>query len=172
MTLEQLVAIEDIKQLKYRYIRAMDSHDWPLMATCFAEDATAAFASGLYSMDGREEILEFFRTTITDGLVSSHVVTHPEISFVSDDRATAIWRLQDVVHFQVANAAVKSTEVTGGEELRGAAYYYDEYVRLEGRWKIQHSGYERIFRQVRPASDLPNTTLTVNPTLGRRADWP
>jgi hypothetical protein len=168
VTLERLLAIEDIKQLKYRYIRAMDWHDWALMATCFADDATAAFASGLYSMEGRGEILEFFRTTITDGLVSSHVVTQPEITFLSDDQATAIWRLQDVVHLAVANPAIKSTEVAGGEELRGAAYYYDEYVRLEEGWKIRYSAYERIFRQVTSAS---GTTLTVNPTLGRR-DWP
>lgn len=37
--LERLVAIEEIKNLKARYFRAMDTGDWDVLQTVFATDA-------------------------------------------------------------------------------------------------------------------------------------
>ncbi len=170
MTVDELLALEEIKQVKYRYIRAMDTHDFELMAECFSDDATVAFSEGLYSMAGREAIIEFFRGVMTSDLTSSHVVTHPEIVFRNPELARAIWRLQDVIHLSAPNPEVKSTEINGGEELRGASYYYDEYVRRNGRWQIHHSGYRRIFRQVLRAGE-GGTTLTIDPALGVEPGW-
>ena len=45
--LERLVAIEEIKQLKARYFRCMDTKDWEGFAEVFAPDAVEAIRSTL-----------------------------------------------------------------------------------------------------------------------------
>lgn len=43
---EDLVDLEAIKTVKYRYLRAVDLRDWELLASVLTEDATAAYAAG------------------------------------------------------------------------------------------------------------------------------
>jgi uncharacterized protein (TIGR02246 family) len=161
MELEQLTALEEIRQLKNRYIRAMDTHDWELMGACFTDDATTAFSDGLYSMHGRAEILDFFRRVVTN-VVSSHVVSQPEIVFLHPGLARGVWRLEDTI---VSGAP------SGAGELRGAAYYYDEYTLVSDAWKIRHSGYRRIFKVFTPADALVGSNIDTYPTQGRYFGW-
>ena len=37
-------------------------------------------------------------------------------------------------------------------EIHGTAIYHDEYVKVDGEWKIRHTGYDRIFEQHRRRS--------------------
>ena len=38
-TVEQLIIFHEIAQVKYRYLRALDTHDWALMRSCFTPNA-------------------------------------------------------------------------------------------------------------------------------------
>jgi hypothetical protein len=58
MTMETYLEIEQIRQLKYRYFRALDCHDWTLFETCLAEDVKTALDSGKYSFDGCAAFVE------------------------------------------------------------------------------------------------------------------
>src|SRR6476661_11040723 len=59
MTPEDLVEIELIKRLKYRYARCLDLKLWDEIASCFTSDAVAAYSGGGYSFEGREAIIAF-----------------------------------------------------------------------------------------------------------------
>ena len=151
MTPEELVEIETIKQLKYRYMRCLDLKRWDEIATCFSEDATSAYSGGKYAYEGRDAIVEFFRGAMGPEMVTSHHVHHPEIALTSATTATGTWSLEDTV-----------IHTTHDFTLRGAAFYRDDYVKVDGEWKIQHTGYERIYEEVHPREDIPGLQLTQN----------
>ena len=152
MTPEDLVEIEQIKRLKYKYLRCLDQKLWDEMAECFVENATSAYGGGKYSFEGREAILEFLRGAMgSDTFLSSHRVHHPEIDFTSETTATGVWALEDLV-------IDTKWEIT----IRGAAFYEDEYVKEGGVWKIQHTGYERTYEEVQSRKDVPGLKLTAS----------
>lgn len=152
-TVEDLLAIHDLSQLKFRYARGIDTQDWPLVESCFTEDASVWYSGGQFSFDGRTAIMDFLRDLLRPSFVSSHIVLHPEIELAGPDRAKGVWRLQDIVHFTEANPAFAHVDIQGGEEMNGAGYYYDDYVRQADGWKISRMGYVRIFEAIeRPDS--------------------
>jgi len=152
MTPEDLVEMELIKRLKYRYMRGIDRKLWDELETCFTDDATAAYSGGHYSFTGREAIMEFLRGSMSsEQFLSSHRVHHPEIDLTSPTTATGVWALEDTVI--IADA---------GLTIRGAAFYRDEYVKVDGDWKIAHTGYDRIFEEMGMRSDTPSLKLTAS----------
>jgi len=130
-----LVDVEAIKQLKYRYFRALDCKRWEELGETLAPDATAAYDSGRYSFDGREAIMAFLRDALgSPRIVSMHHGHHPEIEITGESTARGTWYLHDMVIFRDI-----------GMVLQGAAFYADEYVKIDGAWKIRSTGYERTF---------------------------
>ncbi len=88
MTPELLVEVEQIKALKYAYLRCLDTKDWEGIAEVFTADATAAYSGGAYCAEGRDAIVDFLvRNMGSETFHSSHRCTHPEIN-VTDDTAT------------------------------------------------------------------------------------
>jgi hypothetical protein len=126
--------MEAIKRLKYMYLRCVDSKLWDDLAECFAEDATTSYEGGTHSLVGRNAIMDFFRSHNVREIITIHHVHHPEIEIQGTNAARATWALEDYVIDLKANYS-----------LRGAAFYEDEYVRVEGHWKIKHTGFKRIF---------------------------
>lgn len=137
VTPEDLVEIEAIKAVKYRYIRAVDLRDWDLLATTLTEDACARYSAGKLSFDGREAIIGFLRDSMPPReMLSAHRVHHPEIELTGPDTATARWALDDVVIFPASNFMI-----------RGAAYYEDELLKSGGEWRIRRTGYRRLYEE-------------------------
>lgn len=135
MTPDQLVDVHEITRVKYRYLRALDTHQWELMRSCFTADARSWYSSGKYSSEGGPDaIIRMLSGMMVDGVVSSHIALHPEIEFTSPTTATGVWRFQDIVHVAGADSM-----------LTGAGYYYDEYEKGAEGWRIKSTGYERIF---------------------------
>ena len=147
-----LVEIEAIKRLKYKYLRCLDLKLWDEMAECFVENATSAYGGGKYSYEGRDAILEFLRGAMdAASFHSHHQVHHPEIDLTSETTATGVWALEDVV-----------IDTKSDFTIRGAAFYRDEYVKEDGVWKIQHTGYERIYEEVQSRKGVPGLQLTAS----------
>ena len=152
MTPSDLVEIEQIKRLKYKYMRCIDQKLWDEIGECFTEDATAAYSSGKYSCDGAASIVEFLREAMgSDSFHSSHRVHHPEIELTSETTATGVWALEDVV-------IDTQWEIT----IRGAAFYEDEYAKVDGVWKIKRTGYKRTYEEIQPRKDCPGLKLTAS----------
>jgi uncharacterized protein (TIGR02246 family) len=142
MTPEDLVEIEAIKRLKYRYVRLIDLKEWDELETLFVADATATYSDGKYSFQGRDAIMAFLRDAMAStNMLTSHKVHQPEIE-IDGDRATATWALEDVV-----------IHLDYSVRISGAAFYHDEYVKQDGEWRIKHTGYERVYEEVQPRAD-------------------
>jgi hypothetical protein len=140
----QLEEIEAIKRLKYRYMRCVDLKLWDDLRETFAPDATSAYGDGKYSFTGRDAIVKWLREAMEGNLITLHQVHHPEIELTGPTTARGTWYLQDFV----VNAGGARPLMPAYAILHGSAFYHDEYVKLAGEWKIQHTGYERVFESV------------------------
>jgi hypothetical protein len=137
---DRLVATEEIRRLKYAYLRCLDQKTFDLLEDVFTEDATASYSGGKYHHEGRDQIISWLKDKMgSEGMLSSHRCSHPEIELLSDTEATGVWALHDVV-----------AETTFGVLISGAAFYEDRYVKLDGRWRIAETGYKRSFELMQP----------------------
>jgi hypothetical protein len=93
MTPQDLVEIEQIKRLKYKYLRCLDQKLWEEMAECFVADATAAYSGGKYSYEGRDAILGFLVNSMgAESFLSSHRVHHPDCRATGSITRKSSWR--------------------------------------------------------------------------------
>ena len=152
MTPEDLVEIEQIKRLKYRYARCLDLKLWDELAGCFTDDAVAEYSGGGYTYEGRDAILDFLRRSMgAETFHSSHKMHHPEIDLTGPDTAVGVWALDDVV-------VMTDFELT----IRGCSFYNDEYVKQAGVWRIKHTGYKRVFEEMQPRGNVEGLRLTAS----------
>jgi SnoaL-like protein len=149
-----LVALEEIKRLKHRYLRCVDTKDWDGLADVLTADAVADYGTPTYGkplkLVGRDAIVGFMRENLGPGLITTHYATQPEID-IDGDEATGTWAFQDTV------IVVEHRFV-----ITGAAFYEDRYRREDGRWHIAHTGYERTYEATLKLDDLPSFRLTAN----------
>ncbi len=140
--IKKLVAIEDIKSLKAKYIRYLDTKNWDGMVEIWTPDATFDVRTGgQVSGDepsakkdrfteeglcvGLENIKTMMRSIAAPPFVSVHFGHMPEIEILSETEAKAIWPLEDFGWWP------------GGipyNTLHGYGHWLDTYVRLDGRW--------------------------------------
>ncbi|WP_024802560.1 nuclear transport factor 2 family protein [Nocardia sp. BMG51109] len=144
-------ALEEIRALKYRYLRSLDLKQWDEFAGTLTEDATGDYGSpsggGPLRFTGSAEIVGYMRSALNGNIITVHVCSHPDIE-VDGETATGSWCLEDTV-------IVPDFDVM----IRGAAYYRDRYRKDDGRWRIAHTGYERLYEATMPLSGV---TLTAN----------
>lgn len=147
MTYDEFNALHEIKQTKFRYLRGVDTQDWDLVRDSFTDDASVWYNQGKFTAEGADDIVAKLKTWFMSVVYSSHIALQPEIEFTGPNSAKGIWRLQDIVHFK-GPVPDPVRHLTGGEEITGAGYYYDEYRHEDGRWKIARMGYVRLFEQI------------------------
>lgn len=136
--------IDDIKELKYRYLRTLDLKLWAEFEATLLPDATADYA-GL-TFGSRADLVTYMRENLGPDRITLHQVHHPEI-VVDGDTATGTWYLQDrviVAEFDFA--------------LEGAGIYADRYVRTGQGWRFAHTGYRRTYEL---SSSLEGKTLKI-----------
>ena len=54
MELTDLLEFEEIKRVKYAYMRCIDQKRWDELAETFAADATSSYGDGKFAFQGRE----------------------------------------------------------------------------------------------------------------------
>jgi hypothetical protein len=141
--IDRLVAIEDIQQLKARYVRCIDTRDLAcLRDTVFAPGAELYFKGGDYeiAVKGWPEIEKFYRDAFTPTKFGMHQVHTREIE-VNGERASGLWYLHDVFVNLEANTT-----------LQGSALYRDDYVKTSSGWRIAKSTYQRLWEETTPRS--------------------
>jgi hypothetical protein len=152
VTPEDLVEIEEIKRLKYRYARLLDTKDWEGLAECFTEDATSSYSGGQLSFDGRDGIIGFLKDALAShSVLTTHLMAQPEIELTGPSTAKGTWALRDIVIL---------IDPAPGLTIRGASFYEDEYRKVGGRWLFSHTGYRRVWEEMLPRS--PDTKLTAS----------
>jgi hypothetical protein len=138
--------VRAICELKYRYLRTLDSKDWDGFEECFVPEATGDY-NGLV-FDDRAALVAYMRDHLGDGLITLHQAHHPEIE-VTGDSATGRWYLYDRVIVEALHFM-----------LEGGAFYSDRYVRAPHGWRVAHTGYRRTFEATYDLADLPGFRLT------------
>lgn len=147
---DQLTARQEIKQLKYRYLRGLDGKDWDTFAATLTDDVTAAYGDEL-TFDGRDELVAWMRAHLTGDMITVHQVHHPEIE-IHGDEATGTWALMDRV-------ILKDRRIL----IEGASTYHDRYRRgVDRHWRIAHTGYRRYYESSMSLDDLPSFRLTAD----------
>jgi hypothetical protein len=147
-----LAVLEEIRQLKYHYLRCVDTKLWDEIGDTFTADATVDYGTRAFGrplkLAGREEIVAFFRENMGPDILSVHAGGQPEIT-VDGDTATGIWSFQDTV-----------IATTYKVVIVGAAFYHDRYrCEPDGKWRISHTGYRRTFEATMSLDDLPSFKL-------------
>lgn len=121
----QLIAVEEIKQLKARYFRYLDTQDWTAWRRLFASDARLDIGGAVRSPD---ELLDLTRDLLT-GAVSVHRGFMPEIEIIGPDTATGVWAMEDYI--------VLPTEPgTPPRGMHGFGHYREAYQRIADEWRI------------------------------------
>ncbi|MFV0315755.1 MAG: nuclear transport factor 2 family protein [Microthrixaceae bacterium] len=142
-----------IEELKYRYVRCLDTKDWDILASLFTDDATASYGGGAYVAEGRDAIMEFLVANMgSESFHSSHTVGQPEIALdLAEGAASGRWSLNDVV-----------IDVELGVFISGAAFYEDTYALRDDRWLIARTGYKRSYEYLVPLADIEHFKLTAS----------
>ena len=150
-----LAALDEIRRLKYRYLRCVDLKLWDEIADVFTADATVDYGTKALGepiqLHGREEIVAFLRKSLGPGIITVHFASQPEID-VDGATATGTWSFEDTVIATEYHVVIK-----------GAAFYEDRYARGEdGRWRISHTGYVRTYEVMMSLDDVPSLKFTAN----------
>ena len=158
---ERLLAIEDIKQLKARYFRFVDTKNWAGVASLFAPDARFTRSGATSVLDpwsgsyhppvpaepdvrtGRMQIVEMIRAAVEHMRTVHHGYT-PEIEILDGHTASGIWAMSDEILDRDHRLI-----------LRGRGYYHESYERGVEGWLIKTSRIERIQLLVGGAAGEP-----------------
>lgn len=142
--------VDQVKALKYAYLRALDLKLWGEFESLFVPEATGAYA-GL-DFGSREELVGYMRDNLGPEVVTLHQAHHPEIEVSGDpaDTATAVWYLHDKVFVPAYDVAIE-----------GAAFYRDRCVRTAEGWRFSHVGYERTYESSWTMSAARGWTFTL-----------
>ena len=152
MELQDLLELEGIKRAKYRYMRCVDQKLWEELAGVLTEDCVANYSGGKYHFEGRDSVVGFLERSMgAETFHSSHRVHHPEIDLTSSTTAKGIWAMDDVV-------VMTDWDLT----VRGAAFYHDEYRKVDGAWLISATGYKRTYEEILPRSSVQGLKLTAS----------
>ena len=121
--LERLIAMEKIKSLVARRVRALDARDWDTYGSCHAPEHRSDFFKGAVD---REAMMAALRAE-AEGVSSIHHVHSPDITFLSPTEATGSWAMEDRRYWQ-----------QGDDEhwLHGWGYYHETYRRQGDDWLI------------------------------------
>jgi hypothetical protein len=150
-----LVALEEIRRVKYRYLRCVDLKLWDEMEDVFTPDASADYGTHAVgkplSLRGRDEILTYLRDNLGPNIITVHRCGQPEIE-IDGDCATGTWSFEDTVIAMDFRVLIK-----------GAAFYEDTYrLGSDGRWRISHTGYTRIYETMNSLDDTPSLRFIAN----------
>lgn len=120
--------VEEIKKLKARYFRGLDSKDWDLYADVFTEDVVVDLSAmgGGYKGEvyrGRDRFMAYARgLTLVQSVHHGHM---PEIELTSATTATGVWSMEDYNLWE------------DGRQNHGYGHYLETYEKTDGRWRIK-----------------------------------
>ncbi|HQS97236.1 MAG: hypothetical protein B7X90_17095 [Novosphingobium sp. 17-62-19] len=138
----RLIAIEEIKQLKARYFRCMDTKDFVGLRKVFADDAVFDAACA-FSIDpaedaanwihsGGDHIAAFVESSVAPLRTVHHGHCH-EIELLGENEARGVIAMEDQIW-----------DADGARVLHGMGHYHETYRREADGWKIVTSRISRL----------------------------
>ncbi len=154
---DEAKAIEEIKQVKARYFRCMDTKDWAGQEEVFTPDAVVDsseafvcrdFTGALLSFDGVKSpepdkawifhsAKDFIRDTskVLTGVSTVHHGHMPEITLTSDTTAKGTWAMEDKLWWPKGSPM---------RHVHGYGHYQETYERTAKGWRIKTLKLTRI----------------------------
>jgi len=134
--LQQLIAVEEIKQLKARYFRLLDTKRWEEWGQVFTTDVRMEVPEAAVELDGRAAVVD----NVSAALAGTQTVHHghmPEIEITGPDTARGTWAMYDFVEWP--------PDADGNRVgLNGYGHYFEEYRVEDGAWRIARTRLVRI----------------------------
>lgn len=165
--IDRLTAIEEIKQLKARYFRFMDTKRWDDFAALFADEATMDMRAEVVSLASVGLKLEFgdlvwsgprdIAAKVAAALEITRSVHHghtPEITIESPVSATGIWAMEDLIFYPPGSPF---------PGFQAYGHYHDRYVIQHGGWRIASTTLSRLQRVLLPGQGPQHI---INPAIG------
>jgi hypothetical protein len=161
-SLAKLIAIEEIKQLKARYFRLMDTRDFDAMARVFCRDAIFDCSEGSRILPvggpwrgdigpvtrGRDAIMTWIRESFRNRTSVHHGHCH-EVTIDSETEAHGIIAMEDYIRGVDREAKL----------LHAAGHYHERYRFEDSAWRIAETKLTRLFSDKTP-STLSDPALT------------
>lgn len=138
--IQRLKDIDEIKSLKSRYFRALDTKDWDALEETLHPDISTSYSNGKLVFHGPKEVTNYFNESMPKTEITLHQGHNPEITILSDTEAEGKWYLEDRLIFAEGNEYC-------GLQIEGSAIYTDKYVKVDGKWLIRETGYLRIYEE-------------------------
>lgn len=147
--IERLLALEDIKLLKARRDRAVDTKDWDAYLALHAPDHES-HNDGFEPWTSAQEMILNVRRLLDETRISVHHSHTPEITFESPTRAKGIWAMEDNIFWK-----------QDGEDhwLHGFGFYYETYEKRNGRWLFTRRALKRTHVQTSVGGVLDPSAL-------------
>lgn len=153
LTLEQRVArleaVEAIKSLKHRYLRACDAKQPEEFRDCFVRDgASIDYGPRIGVFNDADGIAEVFRRIALERhggefvILDMHHGLHPEIDLLDEAHARGAWTLR----FRQVNLKERTEMVSSIE-------YDDRYEIEDGRWRIRSCHVQVLWSLVQPLAE-------------------
>jgi hypothetical protein len=151
--LQRLLAMEDIRQLKARYYRCMDTKDWDGLAKVFAPNAVFDLRevdsvrhplTGMWDPPytgedsvyrGHAAVVKMIRDAVSR-LITVHHGHMGEIEITSAATARGIWAMEDIIRNAPGEKRVW---------MQGFGHYHETYVRLDTGWAIETTRITRLY---------------------------
>ena len=138
---QRLKDIEELKELKGKYFRCLDSKLWAELETTLSPNIVTSYSDGKLVFHGPKEVAGYFAQSMPDTEVTLHQGHTPEFEFESDTVAYGHWYLQDNLIFGPENQY-------SGTQIQGSAFYTDKYEKVDGKWYILETGYVRVYEEM------------------------
>ncbi len=149
--LARLIAIEDIRQLKARYFRAVDTRDYAMMGQTFCRDALFDFSECMTVhplggepvgpagpvIEGRDAIMAWIEASMRDFTSCHHGHCH-EVTIDSESEAHGVIAMTDEIR-----DAGRTRRL-----LSASGHYWERYRFEDGAWRIAQIRLTRLFSDV------------------------
>lgn len=156
---------EEIRTLRSRYFRYVDTRRWDRLPELFTPDARfEGFAFETPTPAAFAENLAVF----LDGVSTVHQGFAPELRLCGEGRVRGIWTMHDSLRWKPGSRDYRG--LTGPDlcGIEGYGHYEDEYLKTAAGWLIDYQRLSRL--RVDPVVVLPRDAERVDsPVL--RPDW-
>jgi hypothetical protein len=124
--IQRLEDLEAIRELKHRTWRYYDTKDAKKLLPLFTDDIRISTAAPASSELRGKEALAASLDEVFPISIASHQGHGPVIDLTSETTATGYWAIDEWYYY-----------FESGREWHAKGYYLDEYVKVDGEWKVR-----------------------------------
>lgn len=139
-SLDDLLALEAIRQLKASYCRFVDTKQWDRLAGLFLPEARLYGFGSVGDGGTPAEFVAGLAKRLAK-VISIHHVHNPEIRLTGPDTARGIWPMMDYLEFTDGAALHEAPESRG---FTGWGHYEEDYRRTADGWKFSFMRLTRL----------------------------